>query len=314
VHRPLFSIVTPTLNRRELLEWTLRSIRGQSYPDLEHVVVDGGSTDGTLALLAEFEGTYPLRWISEPDGGMYNAINKGLRMASGDILAYLNSDDLYFPWTVETVVDAFGTHPDADFVVGDALKIDDATGRQDFYWTIPFNLDHIRRVGFLAQPTVFMRRAAFESEGPFDESLRYVADCEYWMRAGVRHRFLKVNEFLAVERNHSSTLRESRGQAVWAELDAVRSRFVRLGGPQHERRERWHGLRSRLWHRLYWSAFLFQASVPARFRRGPWTRFLGSGQTSVQRGRLLVRSIPRLGPRLVGRVLEPSRYWLEPPG
>ena len=97
MHRPLFSIVTPTLNRRELLEWTLRSIRGQSYPDLEHVVVDGGSTDGTLALLAEFEGTYPLRWISEPDGGMYNAINKGLRMASGDILAYLNSDDLYFP-------------------------------------------------------------------------------------------------------------------------------------------------------------------------------------------------------------------------
>jgi hypothetical protein len=235
-------------------------------------------------------------------------------MASGNILAYLNSDDLYFPWTVDTVVEAFGRHPEADFVVGDALKIDDVTGRQDLYWTIPFNHDHIRRVGLLAQPTVFMRRSAYEAEGPFDESLRYVADCEYWMRAGARRRFLKVSEVLAVERNHSSTLRESQGQDVWTELAAVRARFVRLTGPRHKQLLRWHWLRNRLWYRLYGFAFLFQASVPARIRRGPWKRFLGSGQTDVHRRQLLLRAIPLLGPRVAGRILESGRYWLEPPG
>ena len=116
---PLVSIVTPSLNRADLIESTLRSVRSQSYPHVEHIVVDGGSTDGTLAVLRRYEGTYGLRWISEPDHGMYSAINKGLAMARGQVLAYLNSDDLYFPWTVETVVAAFRSHPEADLVHGD---------------------------------------------------------------------------------------------------------------------------------------------------------------------------------------------------
>jgi glycosyltransferase involved in cell wall biosynthesis len=312
VDRPLISLVTPTFNRRDLLEWTLRSVRGQSYPNLEHIVVDGGSTDGTLAMLARFEKTYPLRWLSEPDTGMYNAINKGMRLAKGSLLAYLNSDDLYFPWTVETVIAAFGRHPDADFVVGDALKVDDATGRQEVYWTRPFDLDYIKRVGFLVQPTVFMRREAFDAVGPFDESIRYVADCDFWMRAGAAHRFFKVNEFLAIERNHASTVRESEGNLVWDELNAVRSRYVRLNGSVHERMIRSHRLRDRLLRRLYWSAFLLRASLPARIPVGPWRHFIQSGQTGINRRRLLLSLVPRVGPRLAGRVQGPSRHWLEP--
>jgi glycosyltransferase involved in cell wall biosynthesis len=308
------SVVTPTLNRRALLEWTLRSVRRQTHPDLEHIVVDGGSTDGTLELLVEYENTYPLRWTSEPDLGMYNAINKGLKLASGDILAYLNSDDLYFPWTVARVVNAFERHPDADFVFGDAAKIDEASGRHELYFTAPFNPDFIRRIGFLVQPTVFIRRAAFESLGPFDESLRFVADCEYWMRAGDRHRFVKVNEFLAVERNHSSTLRESEGPAVSSELKAVRSHFVNLVGPRNDRRVRWHRARNRMWLGAYWLAFLVQTVVPTRLRQGPWKQFLGSAQVSVERRWILPRLIPALGRRFAEHIVRPSRYWLEPNG
>ena len=82
--------------------------------------------------------------LSEPDRTMYNAVNKGMRLATGDTFCYLNSDDLYFPCTLETMVEAFHRHPDADFVVGDPLKIEDATGRQNVYRTIPFDLDPIR--------------------------------------------------------------------------------------------------------------------------------------------------------------------------
>ena len=140
---------------------------------------------------------------------MYHAINKGLAMASGDILAYLNSDDLYFPWTVQTVVDAFARHPEADFVFGEALAIDEESGATQPYWMAPFDLDFVRREGFLPQPAVFWRRSAYESVGPFDTRYDYVADCAYWMRAGKDHKFHKVFEFLAIERNHAGTLRES---------------------------------------------------------------------------------------------------------
>jgi len=307
--RPLVSIVTPTLNRAELLRHTIHSLRQQDYPNIEHVIVDGGSTDGTLSLLAEHEGTYPLRWISEPDGGMYNAVNKGLAMARGDILAYLNSDDLYFPWTVDVAVRAFERDPTADLVFGDLLKVDDATGRQEFFWSPPFDLDFVRRSGFIGQATVFWRRHVLESEGPFDESLRYVADCDYWMRVGARRRMVKVNEFLAIERNHGETLRATQA-AVWTELGAVRERYVSMSGHAHERAIRRHRIRSGLWRRIYWSTFLVQSVLPRPLRGRAWSRLIGAGATRINKRNVALNLVPRLG-RGAREPIRPSRYWLE---
>lgn len=312
--KPLVSIVTPTLNRRALLEWTVRSVRRQTYDHFEHIVVDGGSDDGTLEMLKSNEQTYPLRWVSEPDGGMYPAINKGLRLARGEILAYLNSDDLYFPWTLETVVRAFQAHPAADFVFGDVLNVDDATGTTEFYWMPPFHLDFIRRDGFLAQPGVFWRRRTFEAEGAFDETLRYVADCDYWMRAGGRREFRKVNEFVAIERDHHQTLRASAERALNAELRDVRSRYVSLEGRRHEILLRRYQLRKRMWARVYWSIYLLESLLPRVLRRGPWSRFLNEGRTQISRTDALVMLIPRVGRRFWARAVHPSRYWLEPDG
>lgn len=311
--------MTPTRNRAELLEWTLRSVHRQSYPNVEHIVMDGASTDGTLDLLRRLEKPFRLQWHSKPDTGMYPAINEGLGLAEGEILAYLNSDDLYFPWTVEMVVDAFRRHPEAAFVFGDALAIDDRTGIQRMHFAPPFDLDYIRRVGYLAQPTVFWRRAAFESVGPFDETLRYVADCDYWMRAGSKHRFHKINEFLAVERDHPSTLREAVGSPLWAEVEAVRARYVSRTGRDNRIRTRLHGWRLKAWIRACTLLLGMQSLVPSAIRRGPWARFLNSSGADLSKWRLFFHAVPwlgrirRLDRAFQGETLRPSRIWLEPP-
>lgn len=310
---PLVTIVTPTRNRADLLRWTLASVRAQTYPNLEHIVIDGASTDGSKELLRENEGTYPLRWVSEPDTGMYNAINKGLSLARGEILAYLNSDDLYFPWTLEVVVREFDRRPSTDFVYGDALSVDDETGARRMYWQFPFHRDSVRRTGFLAQPTVFWRQRAFERLGGFDESLRYVADCDYWMKAATRFEFHKVNEVLAVERDHRDTLRETGMAALTSELDEVRSRYVKLEGRRHRVAEQRNLRREQLLERFYSLLLLGQSRIPASVRRGPWARFLDADATRLHAGTLLRLLLPNQ-PDLRADVMEPSRRWLEPPG
>jgi GT2 family glycosyltransferase len=224
--RPLVSVVTPTLNRATLLEGTLESVAAQTYPSVEHIVVDGGSTDGTRALLERWQGRSGLRWVSEPDDGMYSAVNKGLALARGEILAYLNSDDRYFPWTIATAVEALDGAPNAWFVFGDALALDLADDRAQLRLFPPLGLTHLARSGFLSQPTVFWRRRAMESEGVFDESLRYVADCDYWLRLAAHGSGVKVNEVLALELDHEGTHRERSAREVWDELAAVRARHA----------------------------------------------------------------------------------------
>jgi glycosyltransferase involved in cell wall biosynthesis len=125
---PLVSVITPTLNQARYIRDTLQSVRDQRYGEVEHVVVDGGSSDNTLAILSAHKQTSRFRWTSGPDAGMYDAVNKGLRMARGEILAYLNSDDLYLPWTIQTAVDFLQAHPDVDLVYGDYISLDEASG------------------------------------------------------------------------------------------------------------------------------------------------------------------------------------------
>jgi glycosyltransferase involved in cell wall biosynthesis len=309
---PLVSIVTPTLNRAGLLEMTLRSVRNQNYPNIEHIVVDGGSTDGTVALLTSMVGTYPLRWTSRTDSGMYEAINEGLATSRGSILAYLNSGDLYFPWTIGMVVRQFQRHRSVDFVYGDALSIDDASAVRHVYWQHPFHRDTVQRTGFLAQPTVFWRRKVMDTLGGFDESLRYVADCDYWMRAADRFRFRKVHEVLAVERQHGETLRETES-GVWTELERVRSRYVQLSGWRNRLRHQRNRRRMQLLDRFYSLAFLCQSRLPWRATRGPWARFLAADETNIDLAETLRFLLPRHHDS-TNRIMAPDRRWLEPPG
>ena len=302
--QPLVSIVTPTLNQGRFIGQTIQSIIDQTYERFEHIVVDGGSTDETLAILRGFEGAYPLRWTSGPDRGMYDGINKGLALARGEIVAYLNSDDLYFPWTLDVVVRALAGRPNADFVYGDFLQINDVTGRRRLMWQMPFDLDYVQRAGFLAQPAVFWRRRAHEDLGGFDTELRYVADCDYWMRAGRTHEFMKLDEVLAIDREQSDSLRQTAAKALDEELIRVRSRYVRLQGDGHLRRMRRHRMRVALFRRWYGILFATQAFLPKRLRRNAWRRFLELPGVGVSPIWALISQIPKVGWRHVDRAVK----------
>ena len=211
---------------------------------------------------------------------MYSAINKGLRMARGEILAYLNSDDLYMPWTLEVVVRAFGRHRSADFVYGDAVGIDDVTGRHHMHFQAPFNRDYVCRAGFLVQPAVSGGAVPWEAVGDFDETLKYVADCDYWMRASKRHRFVNVQEVVAVDREHARALRSASSEALADELRSVRNAYVTTVGTRHRVASVLHAIRATTWYRLTWVVFGAQAA--RRSRSGPWARFLSAGHTRVR--------------------------------
>lgn len=234
---PLVTIISPSFNQGAFIEGMLLSVRRQSYTNVEHIVVDGGSDDVTLDVLSRHTDAYNLRWISEPDSGMYSAINKGLRMARGEIVTYINTDDLYFPWTVATVVDTFLRHPNAELVYGDMVSRDLDSGRDKLLF-FPRRLDVNRlvRSGWLGQPTVFFRRRLLDSIGMFDESLKFLGDYDYWIRVGQGCRVAKCREFLAVQTNHPSTKRYQYSQELAAEGRVLKKKY---GAPSGTRLTLW---------------------------------------------------------------------------
>ena len=293
---PLVSVVTPSYGQGRFIEEVILSIKHQEYPHIEHIIVDGGSKDETREVLGRHEGTYNMRWISEPDGGMYEAVNKGLRMSQGEILAYLNSDDRYFPWTVRVAVKALTEHPEVDFVFGDMVNVEEETQSIRLYLFPHFRLGYMRRSGFLGQPTVFWRRSVFALRGGFDESLKYVADCDYWMRIGALHHGQKLNEVLALERDHPQAKRLAREEQVYRELASVRSRYVPLCGFGFRLQSLLDRCYQMLWYRSYLVSFLWQYLLGrGRFRSpGPskWSHFLGMGAVKVSWPHALLTLVP----------------------
>jgi glycosyltransferase involved in cell wall biosynthesis len=272
---------------------------------VEHIVIDGGSTDGTLELLRSYEQRYPLRWISEPDRGMYDAINKGIALAQGEILAYLNTDDQYFPWTIEAAVKAFETHQDTDFVFGDMLALEEPSGEGRLYLFPPFGPGRMKRHAFLGQPTVFWRRDVGDRFGPFDASLRYMADCDYWMRLADGATGRKLNEVLALQIDHSDTLRNLHEDEWRAELRGVRSRHTTTHGLRYQLLILGDRFYSSMFYRYAVIRFLWAYARPRtrHLSRGPWGEFIHT----LHEGRYCLRPL-RIGARilpLAGRKMSP---------
>lgn len=224
---PLVSIITPSFNRAEFIEDTIRSVSSQSYPRLEYIVIDGASTDGTLGILETQAQAGTLRFLSEPDKGMYDAINKGLSMAQGEILCYLNSDDRYFPWSIETAVRYLAQNSAVDIVYGDTLILDLEKNRKTINILPTFTSLWLKCGGIIPQPTVFFRRKVYTEVGTFQQEVKYLADCEYWLRADrVGMRIAKIHELMAIESNHPGTIRQSVSAAVAAEKCMLLERYA----------------------------------------------------------------------------------------
>ncbi len=199
---PSISIVTPTLNQGRFIRATLESVLGQGYARLEYVVADGGSDDGTLDVLAEYRDRVD-RIDLGPDGGQASAINGALADATGDVLGWLNSDDLLLPGALARVGAYFAEHPEVDLVYGHRLLIDER-GDEIGRWALPpHSSDALRWVDFVPQETAFWRRRLWDQLGGVSEELDVVFDWDFFRRADAAGaRIVRLPRFLGAQRQH----------------------------------------------------------------------------------------------------------------
>jgi glycosyltransferase involved in cell wall biosynthesis len=214
------TVVTPSFNQGRFIGRTLASVASQSGADIEHLVMDGASTDETLALLRQTSS--PVRWQSEPDRGQAHAVNKGLHAGSGEIIGWLNSDDIYYPGAIAQVVAYFAANPQDDVVYGMADHIDLDDHAFERYPTQPWNLERLKQYCFICQPALFLRRRVVERYGYLDESLHYCMDYEYWMRLGCAGaRFGYIEHKLAGSRLYAENKTLASRLPVHAEINGM---------------------------------------------------------------------------------------------
>ncbi|MFN8629645.1 MAG: glycosyltransferase family 2 protein [Chloroflexota bacterium] len=305
---PLVTIVTPTLNQGQFIEATMRSVRGQTYTKFEHIVADAGSSDETLEILQQWQSQYPMRWRSEPDRGMYDGVNKGLLAARGAIHCYLNSDDLFFPWTLQTVVRFFEQHPDVDVVFGDAINVDDVTHREHVRVMPPFDLDRLVNVWPLPQPATFWRSRVTEQLGGFDSTLRYVGDWDFFIRAGQRFTVVKIDEFLAVERRHLASKTLGQADPMAAETVRMLARYGTESAPLRRTALRLSAYASR---RAAWVRLLLAISRGAR-HQGPWANLIRASNIRIHPVRLAAGFVPWARQEWKAGSIDTGVDWLDP--
>jgi glycosyltransferase involved in cell wall biosynthesis len=179
--QPLVSIVTPSFNQARYVEATLRSVLEQDYPNIEYLVVDGASSDGSVEIIQRYAPRLAW-WVSEKDNGQAEAINKGFARAKGEYIAWLNSDDLYLPGTISAAVQAFTAHPEAGLVFGDVVSID-AQGEPINVMTFGnWDLDDLLQFKIISQPACFMRRSVLDKAGYLNPDFHYMLDHHLWLR------------------------------------------------------------------------------------------------------------------------------------
>ncbi|WP_374619238.1 glycosyltransferase [Devosia sp.] len=300
------SLVMPTRNHAEFIRRSIDSVLKQGYPDLELLVVDGASSDGTIEILNSYGDR--IKWLSEPDTGQSDAINKGMGRVTGDILGYLNSDDILLPDAIEKVVAYFAGHPECDMVYGDADFIDRGGCIIGAYPTAGFSFERLMSDCCVCQPAAFWRRRASERTGPFSTDLQTAMDYEYWLRlasdgAIIHHCADKWAQSRLHEGAKTLTLRGTVFKEVFA-ICRAQGGYVS------------YGYHNGLWsYRLYESwrggpvlrRFLpWVHRVPALAQFGAQALGLGNRVTRAQVARTLFRAIDQRHPRFGGLV---RRAW-----
>ncbi len=222
--RPLVSIVTPSYNQAAYLEETISSVLDQDYPNLEYIIVDGGSTDGSLEIIEKHANELAW-WVSESDRGQTDAINKGFSRAKGEILAWINSDDTYLPGAIAEAVEFLDSHPDIDMVYGDANLVDvdgEVIGR------FPARQTDNRRLmrGFvhIPQQAAFFRADIWRVVGPLDPSFYFAMDYDLWVRISLHSPIEYYPRLWANFRLHGDAKSIEADDRCWPEMVRVHRR------------------------------------------------------------------------------------------
>jgi len=218
MNTPLVSIVTVVYNGAQYLEKTIKSVISQNYKNIEYIIIDGGSSDDTLNIIKKYEEhiTY---WISEKDDGMYNAINKGFSCANGEILCWLNSDDIYFPLAIQNVVETFNSFNDVEWITGRKVIINKydqiiKVGCFKSFYRIFIKNGFYRgdAFGTITQETTFWRKSLLEKVGYINEELKVASDFELWTRFSEYAELYSLNTILSGFRSHDGQLSSDLGK------------------------------------------------------------------------------------------------------
>lgn len=290
---PLVSIVTPAYQAGRFIEQTIQSVLAQDYPNIEYIVMDGGSNDGTLEILERYRDR--LTYVSAPDRGAPDAINRGFARSGGEIFAWLNADDLFLPGAIRTIVRHLAASPQVDVVYGEGNWIDEEGQTMGRYPTVsPYRPESFRQECGICQPAAFLRRGAFLAVGMLEPDLHLTFDYDLWIRLSRNHRFEAIPEVLAASRMHRDNKTLGSRETVFDENIAILRRhygYVPVNWVYGRLIHRRDG-RDQFFEPLRHNPFTYLASLPAGMRynyRRPW-RYLREWA-----GRLTRESLRRAG-------------------
>ncbi len=315
---PLITIVTPSYNQGRFLKATIESVLSQSYPHVQYMVIDGGSSDESVEILKHYGDRF--YWVSEKDKGQTDAINKGMRRAQGAIRAYLNSDDVLMPGALATVVEYLRTHPECDLVYGRANYIDERGAITGMYRTDEYSFQRLMQDCCICQPAAFWMARIARQVGDFDESLHLTMDYEYWMRIDRSGgRIEHTHDVLAGSRLYPDTKTLSQRRGIYEEIFDISMKYAGyvdwsyiLGLWHHRVMEARSGWPARLrWmpggmHLLAWGHHKWLHRD--HYRPGVMARRTGERLAAgVNRGAGALAARP-----LLGRVARPAAWALAP--
>lgn len=262
---PRISIVTPSYNQGPFIEETIRSVLLQGYPNLEYVIIDGGSTDNTVEVVRTYE-PWVASWVSEPDRGQAHAINKGWLRSTGEVLAWINSDDLYLPGAIQAVAEVFRNRPEVGIVHGDCVIWNQPRDERIVVSGRPFTLENVvSSESPFWQPTVFYRRELLEQLEWLDESFHYVLDRNLWLRAHGKCTAVSLQgRSLAVYRDRPGTKTHEEHDRFPAEFVAMLSRYC----PAPREAARFERLRRKEIGNYYYAAGYYAVTVRSDYLQG----------------------------------------------
>lgn len=295
---PLVSIVTPTLNSADFLPDLIAAVEAQTYGNVEHVIVDGASTDGTVDLIREYASRRQVRWVSEPDSGNLEAASKAVRMATGDFLVVVPSDDLIFPWSVQTVVDHFLAHPEVEVVHGDSISWDMTSGAWSLRLHKRFTYGYLVRTQTITPQATYYRRHLLEGHEDLDQSLPHACDYDQIMKVVRGRKVVNIPEVLAIFRKRPGAvnMREGAHLRIAEEVKIASARYTRTSGPIYNLMTMW----DRFYGALHRRRQIFRLVRYSRrsddpgktFNAGtPWRNFLSAYSVSGSSKRGLLSTL-----------------------